>query len=316
MNKEVCQKFENVWDAFPDALNKGEYEFKGNNFLDGHCDNNQCDTNIKKISAGFFYLLSGFFGDPNSFNFDKKSKNDIFYYIMVWLSYMLNLKENDLNNSLQYFYNVDISSQHKYKSSIAGFTEYNSYMDLLDKKKIVNMDIKAISKFYAPFKLLCTMYYGFNDSTSDCTKYLNDANEFVKKYNELNKDHSITENNLYNQLLCTLSTDYDNFKKKYSNVQSCKSSPLPTIEKCVQSSEVTSAQTFEDISSSSITNKLFTVLSIFGAIAFFLGISYKRKAKKYKEENESLIYDSKKVTISGIFLCCGLGLCLWDPYSG
>ncbi|ETB56057.1 hypothetical protein YYC_05903 [Plasmodium yoelii 17X] len=277
MNKEVCEKFMNVWDSFPDKLDNDKYyKFENNNILNSYCDNDQCEDDIKKISAGFFYLLSKFFGDPNSFNFDEKSNNDIFYYIMIWLSYMLNLKKNDLNNSLQYFYDIDISNQNKYKNSIVGFAKYNSFKELLDEKKIVNMDIKAISKFYDAFKSLCTMYNGFNDNTSDCTKYLNGANEFANKYKDLNEDHSITGNNLYNQLLCTLSTDYDNFKKKYNNVQSCKSSPLPTIEKCVQSSELKSAQTFGVASSSStIGNKLFIVLSIFGVIAFFLGISYK-----------------------------------------
>ncbi|ETB56082.1 hypothetical protein YYC_05882, partial [Plasmodium yoelii 17X] len=281
-----CQKFENVWDAFPDELTNNEYhEFDDSNILNSYCDNSQCDTDIKKNSAGFFYLLSGFFGDSNSFNFDEKSKNDIFYYIMIWLSYMLNLKKNDLNNSLQYFYEIDIKNQHKYKNPIVGFTEYNSYIDLLDKKKIVNMDIKAISKLYAPFKSLCTMYNGFNDRTSDCKNFSNDAKEFVNKYNELNEDHSITGNDSYSQILCTLSTDYNNLKSKCSDSSSFPEIKTPT--NCVkifkQSSQLISAQNSEDASSSSsITNKLFIVLSIFGAIAFFFGISYKVNNKEFK----------------------------------
>ncbi|CDS44340.1 PIR protein [Plasmodium yoelii] len=278
MNKEVCQKFENVWGAFPDKLDKDKYyKFENNNILNSYCDNDQCEDDIKKISAGFFYLLSGFFGDPNSFNFDEKSNNDIFYYIMIWLSYMLNLKKNDLNNSLQYFYDIDISNQNKYKNPIVGFTEYNNYIDLLDKKKIVNMDIKDISKFYAPFKSLCTMYNEFNDRTSDCKNCSNNAKEFVNKYNELNEDHSITGNVSYSQILCTLSTDYNNLKSKCSNSSSFPEIKTPTncVKRFKQSSQLISAQNSEDISSSSIGNKLFTVLSIFGAIAFLLGISYK-----------------------------------------
>ncbi|ETB57018.1 hypothetical protein YYC_05100 [Plasmodium yoelii 17X] len=310
MDKKVCQKFENLWSAFPDKLENDKYhEFEDRNILNSYCDNGQCEGDIKKISAGFFYLLSGFFGDSNSFNFDEKSKNDIFYYIMIWLSYMLNLKKNELNNSLEYFYKIDISNQYKYTNPIAGFKEYNSYKDLLDKK-IMNMDIKVISKFYAPFKSLCNMYNEFNDSMKDCKQCLKYADEFDETYKKLNKDPSITGNNSYNQLLCILSTDYDNFKKKYSNVQSCKSSPLPTIEKsdnCIQSfkesSQLTSAQGSEDASSSSsITNKLFIVLSIFGAIAFFLGISYKyslfgfrkRAQKQYLREKIKNIKNIKK----------------------
>ncbi|ETB61191.1 hypothetical protein YYC_01130 [Plasmodium yoelii 17X] len=213
-----CEKFENVWENFPDTLTNNKYhEFETNNFLNSHCDNGQCDTDIKKISAGFFYLLSGFFGDSNLFNFDEKTNNDIFYYIMIWLSYMLNLKENEANNSLQYFYNIDISNQNKYKNSIAGFTDYTSYKDLLDKKKIVNMDIKTISKFYAPFKSLCNMHTRFIDSTSDCTKCLNDANEFAKKYKELNDDSSITNDSSYNKLLSWFPDELDNGKYKFKD---------------------------------------------------------------------------------------------------
>ncbi|ETB57384.1 hypothetical protein YYC_04786 [Plasmodium yoelii 17X] len=263
MDKKVCQKFENVWDAFPDTLTNDKYhEFKSNNILNSHCDNNQCEDDIKKISAGFFYLLSGFFGDPKSFNFDEKSKNDIFYYIIIWLSYMLNLKKNELNNSLEYFYKIDISNQYKYTNSIAGFKEYSSYKDLLDKKKIVNMDIKAISKFYAPFKSLCNMYNEFNETKPNCDKCLEKAKEFVEAYEKLNGDSSITNDSSCNKLLCTLSTDYDNFKKKYDDIQSCNSSPLPTIkksEKCVQRSHLILEQISGDTSSSSIGNKLFTV---------------------------------------------------------
>ncbi|ETB57377.1 hypothetical protein YYC_04790 [Plasmodium yoelii 17X] len=62
------------------------------------------------------------------------------------------------------------------------------------------MDIKSISKFYDAFKSLCNMYTKFNDSTSDCTKCLNDAKEFAKKYKELNDDSSITNDSSYNKL--------------------------------------------------------------------------------------------------------------------
>ncbi|ETB59984.1 hypothetical protein YYC_02823 [Plasmodium yoelii 17X] len=211
---------------------------------------------------------------------------------MIWLSYMLSLKENQSNDSLEFFYKTDIQNNQKYTNSIAGFTEYNSYKDLLDEKNIVNMDIKAISEFYVPFKSLCTMYNGFNDSTSDCTKYLNDANEFANKYKELSKDSSIANDSFCNKILCTLSNDYDNFKKKYSDVK-CSNLSFPAIDKSNITSkcpEQTSEQNLrssgvfsEDVaSSSSITTRLFTVLSIFGAIAFFLGISYKVNNKELK----------------------------------
>ncbi|ETB59974.1 hypothetical protein YYC_02814 [Plasmodium yoelii 17X] len=297
MNKQVCEKFENLWNDFPDKLENNKYhEFKNNNFLNGYCDGNKCDSDFEKISAGFFYFLGGFFGGSDLFNFDEKSKNDIFDYIMIWLSYMLNLKENISNDSLQYFYDKGIKIHQKYTNPIAGFAEYTSYKDLLDKKNIKNMNIKNMSKFYAPFKSLCNMYNEFNDNMTDCKKCLNYANEFSIKYKELNGDSSITNDNSYNKLLCTLSNDYDNFKKKYKDSLS-----FPTIEKpknCVQRLEQISQ---DASSSSSITNKLFIVLSIFGAIAFFLGISYKyslfgfRKRFKKQQIREKIKNIKKKM---------------------
>ncbi|VTZ80333.1 PIR protein [Plasmodium yoelii] len=280
MDAKVCEKFMSIWEFFPDKLNKGKYEFINNNFLDGYCVSYRCDNDFEKISAGLFYLINQFFGPSGLFKNNAKSNPYIVDYIMIWLSYMLSLKENISNDSLKYFYNTDIQNNQKYTNSIAGFTEYNNYKELLDDKKIVNIDINNMSKFYDIFKSLCTMYNGFNDSTSDCTKYLDDANEFAKKYNELSKDSSIANDSFCNKILCTLSNDYDNFKKK------CKdSSSFPTIDKSnitskcpEQTSEqnLISAVISEDVgSSSSIGNKLFTVLSIFGALAFLLGISYK-----------------------------------------
>ncbi|CDS44398.1 uncharacterized protein PY17X_0950901 [Plasmodium yoelii] len=267
MNKKVSEKFENLWEFFSDELTSDKkYQIKEGNFLDSYCGSNSCDSDFEKISAGFFYLLSGFFGDSNSFNFDEKSKNDIFYYIMIWLSYMLNLKENEANNSLEFFYNTDIKNNQKYTNSIAGFTEYTSYKDLLDKKNIKNMNIKNMSKFYVPFKSLCSMYYGFKEGDKKCKNYLDDDNEFFKKYKELNEDSSITNDSSYSKILSALSTDYNKLKEK------CKEGKSGNIS---SPSEIATDISAQSSLSSSIGNKLFTVLSIFGAIAFLLGISYK-----------------------------------------
>ncbi|CDS44383.1 YIR protein [Plasmodium yoelii] len=276
MNEKVCRNFFAIRNSISDQLNKdGNYQLIIENNLNGYCSGNKCEHELEKVNAGCLYLFDAFFKNSSVFNYHNNI--NVVYYIMIWLSHMLNLKENNESHisALNHFYNTYINND-KYKNTINDVTGYNSYKDLIDKKKLMNMDIKIISKFYDAFNTLCMLYIEFDDKSPDCNKYLKYADEFDKKYKKLNKDPSITVNNSYNQLLCTLSTDYDNFKKKYSNVQSCKSSPLPTIEKCVQSSEVTSAQTFEVASSSStIGNKLFIVLSIFGAIAFLLGISYK-----------------------------------------
>ncbi|CDS44314.1 YIR protein [Plasmodium yoelii] len=273
MDKKVCEKFMSIWEFFPDKLKEGKYEFIDQNFLDGYCDSYRCDNDFEKISAGLFYLLNQFFGPSGLFKNNAKNKNDIFDYIMIWLSYMLNLKDNKLNNSLEFFYNTDIKYNQKYTNSIAGFTEYNSYKDLLDDKKIVNFDINNMSKFYDAFKSLCTMYHEFNGDNKKCKKYLDDDsddNEFFKKYKELKDDSSISENSSYKQILSTLSTDYDNFKNLCKEAKSSNISSPSEV-----ATEISALSSGNTSSSSSIGNKLFTVLSIFGAIAFLLGISYK-----------------------------------------
>ncbi|EAA22619.1 putative yir4 protein, partial [Plasmodium yoelii yoelii] len=97
---------------------------------------------------------------------------------------------------------------------------------------------------------------------------------------KLKADSSIIEKSSYIQLLSTLLTDYNNFINKYS--VNCPNSSFPTIEKAEKF--VGSIEQISEVASSnsSIGNKLFIVLSIFGAIAFFLGISYKVNNKELK----------------------------------
>ncbi|ETB63543.1 hypothetical protein YYC_00020 [Plasmodium yoelii 17X] len=276
MNKEVCKKFTSIWDFFPDTLNNGEYEFKDKNYLDSYCDSNKCDSDFERIDGGCLYLFKQIFGTSQLFKSVANSNTNIVDYILIWLSYMLNLKEQTGNDSnLQFFYNTTINND-RYQKTITDVTEYSNYKYLIDQKKyILNMNSNIISNFYEAFKLLCEMYAEFDDKKPYCANSLKNANKFVNKYREMSKNSDITSNDSYKQLLSTLSKDYDNFMNKYNNTQCSKSSPLPTIEeiqisahKILQSSEDTS-------SSSSVTNKLFIVLSIFGAIAFLLGISYK-----------------------------------------
>ncbi|ETB60846.1 hypothetical protein YYC_02129 [Plasmodium yoelii 17X] len=275
MDKDVCKHFYAINNSFSKTLGKkGEYQIIINeHILNQYCNSNECSDNLGKINAGCLYLLDAFFKNNSVFKSDANSNINIVYYIMIWLSYMLNLKKNEFDDSLDFFYKTYINNQEKYTKSINGVAEYNSYKDLIDKKKMKDMNIKDISKLYDVFIKLCMMHYEFNEQKPDCDKYLTDANNFVEKYRKLKADSSIIKKDSYNQLLSTLSKDYDNFKNKCS--AKCSNSSFPTIEKSETSvgsigqiSEVAS-------SSSSVTSKLFTVLSVFGAIAFFLGISYK-----------------------------------------
>ncbi|EAA19313.1 putative yir3 protein, partial [Plasmodium yoelii yoelii] len=274
-----CGIFLSVRNSFSDRLDSsGNYKFTMNegNFKK-YCNGNECDNNLKKINAGCLYLLDAFFEDYSVFNSVAKNNINIVEYIKIWLSKMLSRIENKEKESLNFFYNTYINGDDNYKKSIANFTEYSSYKELIEKKNMMNMNINDISRLYDAFTALCTMHYEFDEQKPNCKKYLEDAKKFVDQYKRLEGDSSITEKSSYNQLLSTLLTDYNNFINKCtSNGVNCTNfSSLPTIEKpknYIQSSAQTSEVTS---SSSSIGNKLFIVLSIFGAIAFFLGISYK-----------------------------------------
>ncbi|CDS44348.1 PIR protein [Plasmodium yoelii] len=277
MDKRVCGILLSVRNSFSDKLDSsGNYHFTMNEgIFKGYCNSNECDNNLKKINAGYLYLLDAFFEDNSVFSSVAKSNINIVDYIMIWLSYVLNLIKNEFNNSLQFFYDTYIKGDDKYKKPIANFTGYSSYKELIEKKNLMSMNIKDISKLYNAFTELCTMHLEFNEEKPDCGKYLTNANNFVEKYKKLKADSSITENSSYNQLLSTLSKDYDNFKNKCSDINCSNISSFPSIE--ITNNAVLSSQQFSEVtsSSSSISKNLFIVLSIFGAIGFFLGISYK-----------------------------------------
>ncbi|VTZ76135.1 PIR protein [Plasmodium yoelii] len=269
MDKEVCNNFIYVMTKFPDKLGTdGKYYFNDDEHFKKYCSNQNCVNELEKVSAGCLYLFDAFFKDSSVFESVAKSNINIVDYIIIWLSYMLNLKTPGTKSNLEHFYETNINND-KYKNTIDKVEGCSSYKELIDKTKMMNMDIKDISKFYEVFKLLCEMYTEFDENKKDCAECSKKASQFASKYKELSENSDITSNSPYNKVLCTLSNDYDKLKGKSND-----SSLFPTIDKTKitikcpeQISEVTS--------SSSTANKLFIVLSIFGAIAIFLGISYK-----------------------------------------
>ncbi|CXJ30226.1 BIR protein [Plasmodium berghei] len=288
MNDGMCRRFLAIRNSFPDQLVNGEYKINDDQHFKQYCSNQKCDKDIDKINAGCLLLFNELFGSTYSFNNHAKNNIDVVYYIIIWLSYMLSLKSHDTVTNLNDFYNQYININEKYKQSITGVTGYNSYKEIIDKKMdLLNMDIKDISKFYAPFKLLYEMYTNFHESTSNCKTCSKNANQFVEKYKKLNEDSNNNDSSPYRKILSILSTDYNNLKNKCKDVNDSDFPTLPNIKtpqngtkSSTQTSEQHSGQISGQISedpssSSSIGNKLFTVLSIFGAIAFFLGISYK-----------------------------------------
>ncbi|ETB56459.1 hypothetical protein YYC_05604 [Plasmodium yoelii 17X] len=269
MDKNLCEKFENVWEDFPDTLtDDGKYQLKDTTFLNSYCDGNKCDSNLEKINAGFFYLLNQFLGSYGSLYYTQNSINVVDYTIL-WLSYMLILKENSYKNSLEHFYTTFINSDVKYKGIVDNVEDCRTFKDIIEKRhNLMNKDIdkNSISTLHDAFKLLCKMYTDFNKDTSNCKKCSEKANEFVEKYKKLNEDPNNTNGSSYNKILSTLLTDYNKLKDKCNG-----NSSFPSIE-TMQNSGLISEDTS---SSSSIGNKLISVLSVFGAIAFLLGISYK-----------------------------------------
>ncbi|VTZ80348.1 PIR protein [Plasmodium yoelii] len=299
MDKNLCKKFQDVRKWFPDSLSNGKYLFKEDKHFNKYCNNNNCDGPFDKISAGCLYFFNEFFGSSEMLSQYASNYINVVDYIMVWLIHMLSLTENEHKNSLNHFYTTFINSDEKYKTSIKNVEDCSNYKDLILKKHNLtnkDMDNNIISKLYGAFNILCEMYTGFDINDSYCTKCSEKAKQFVEKYNELNTYHSITENSSGIQILCTLSNDYNNFKKK------CNDSPsIPTIDKTKITIKCPEQISGVISSNSSVANKLFIFLSIFSTIAIFLGISYKyslfgfRKRFKKQQIREKIKNIKKKM---------------------
>ncbi|ETB57367.1 hypothetical protein YYC_04793, partial [Plasmodium yoelii 17X] len=323
-----CKRFKNVREWISDELKvKENHEIKdytllnnvcnNNNFLNNSCNNNNFKSELDRISAGCLYLLDEFIKDCGLVPPPARNNINIVDYILIWLSYMLNLgKSEEEEDNITGFYITYINICDKYNTGINGFTDYESYRGLIDTKlDLLYMDSNIVSKFYKAFKSLCEMYNELDDENNDCNKYLEDNNEFLKEY-ELNEDTSITENNYYIQLLSTLSNDYDNLKNECKNAQERKlkaTTEMDTPQDGIESTEGTVeteetgqigeiGQNYDATSSSSsIVSKLIPVVLIFAAISIFLGISYKyslfgfRKRFKKQQIREKIKNIKKKM---------------------
>ncbi|EAA21967.1 putative yir3 protein [Plasmodium yoelii yoelii] len=271
MNDDLCGIIGSLRQYLPDDVTQtSSLDFYSNSKFVKYCPDKNCNSDLDKITIGFLWLLEQYFS-----KYPKKGKivNDIkpfFLYIILWLSYKLNQNSEHKTTQINDFYNKHVKNSDKYKKFISDAYTYTDLEDALNKKNdLLKINIKDLSKFYDASKLICSMYGNLETNTN--SNILSDnATSFVNEYAEL-KDDSNIEDTLHGQILSDLSTDYDNIKDKCKNTQS-----LPEITSNMY------AQTSRVTSSSSIGNRLFTVLSIFGAIAFFLGISYKVNNKELK----------------------------------
>ncbi|ETB58703.1 hypothetical protein YYC_03751, partial [Plasmodium yoelii 17X] len=261
MDKDVCERFKNVREWLPDQLDSnGEYQINDKQHLNGYCTN-KCEDSLDKISAGCLYLFNEFFRDFSAFGKAAKGNIYVIEYILIWLSYMLNLIKTKENDSIEPFYNTYIRDSGKYTNNMQYIGHYKGYKDLIDENiYFLSMDMNNISKLYDAFNTLCDIYNGVDTNNLNCVNYSEKANQFVEKYKKIIIDHNITDYNPYSHVLINLLNDYDNLKNKCENFPS-----TPDIANII--SEVTS--------SSSIASKLIPILSILVAITIFLGISYK-----------------------------------------
>ncbi|CDS44115.1 PIR protein [Plasmodium yoelii] len=266
MDDSLCSNFDFLRKHLPDELNKkGEIELDRITNYEKYCPDNNCNTEIDKITIGFLWLLQQYFT-----KYPKKGDhvNDIkpfFLYIILWLSYKLNQNSEHKTTKINEFYNKHVIDSGKYKQFINDAYKFSGLGEFIDKKKdLLNININDMSNFYDASKLICSMYS--NKAANTDVKNLSDnANEFVKKYQELKGYSNKTDGNSYKQILSALLTDYDNLKNISTNI-----ALLPEI-----TADISALKSGDTSSSLSIGNRLFTVLSIFGAIGFFLGISYK-----------------------------------------
>ncbi|SCL87600.1 Plasmodium variant antigen protein Cir/Yir/Bir, putative, partial [Plasmodium chabaudi chabaudi] len=259
MNEDMCKIFELMWEDFPDTLSNGNYQFNEDNIHNKYCSDNpdNCKTDLNKINAVCFVLFEIFFADSDSLMKNAKNNINIAAYILAWLSYILNLKENDGIKNINEFYEKYIKGNDKYNKLITDVHGYTSYQNIIDKyKELVTGDFNYMSKFYPPLKSLCSMYTECIRCKSDCTNCLEKAKDFAQKYNGL-ENYNNNESDSYKNVLYSLSTDYNNLKKYLSEVfYSCNDTTFPDIE-----SPQGSFQIFEATSSSSsIASKLIPVL--------------------------------------------------------
>ncbi|SCL87741.1 Plasmodium variant antigen protein Cir/Yir/Bir, putative, partial [Plasmodium chabaudi adami] len=261
-----CSSFYNVWNDFPDQLDKGNYKFNDEVYFENFFTGKNYGNDIDKVNAISFWLFEQNLWDSSSSSINAKSNTDIVHYIVIWLIYMLRLKGDGQNGNVMKFHNTCINPAQGYTNSIndTNTNAYNIYKNLIDSKLLLmNEGIEDISTFYDALKSLCNMYNEFDEDKPDCTQCLDDAKKFAKKYEILfnnNNNGTDTEGSLYSQILSILSTDYYNFINLcYEKKEGCGRFPcLPPYSRCPLTK-----------------NALISIAFIFVAIPIFLGFAYK-----------------------------------------
>ncbi|CDS44936.1 PIR protein [Plasmodium yoelii] len=311
---KLCQKFDNSRKGFPDKLNgSGEYDFKGG-LLKKYCPNNQCESDTDKINAGCLGLFIDMFGTHGS-SFSLRTYKDEAACILIWLGYILTLKPHNEITSLMDFYSNYMQNYEKYTEHIIANQIYKNYKEIIDAiKEYMNIDISNMAKFYELLKLLCDMNSTYTkDKSTECLQH---ANKFVDEYRMLLNDDKNIDNSTYSKVLRVVSNYYNNFEKgrdfskieiTFPTLPTKKTTPKVEVEgsdrtKKVESlsgtgksdNTMTTLSSNTTLSSSSILNKIIPVLSIFGAIAVFLGISYKYSLFGFRKRSQKHLREKLK----------------------
>ncbi|SCL82229.1 Plasmodium variant antigen protein Cir/Yir/Bir, putative [Plasmodium berghei] len=290
MNDSICLKFDVLREHLPDDLDKtGKIEFKKITNFNKYCPNGDCNSELDKITIGFLWLLEECYSAFKYKSHNKNNTNAFFLYMISWFSYKLKQNSEHSSTIINDFYNQHVKNSGKYNRFITDAYTIGDLKDFMDERNdFLNINIEDMSKFYDAFKILCNMYGNVaKNRTSDIL--LNNANDFVKTYIELNNKYN-NNGAPHSKILSVLLTDYNNLKNGHTDfpsitaIEQKQHHAQSSGDNYGQSSEIISAQTSEVTSSNSlIGNKLFTVLSVFGAIAFFLGISYKYSLSGFRK---------------------------------
>ncbi|SCL83777.1 Plasmodium variant antigen protein Cir/Yir/Bir, putative [Plasmodium chabaudi chabaudi] len=264
MSKKVCKAIKDIDKLIVLKQGVSGVSIEAKQSFEAYCPNYKklgkgvCNYYSDIVISAFITLLKSFVNDNGEGNIESDKFTQ---YAILWLSYKINQHPN-INDGINYIYD-------EIRSDDGWISDYNNYIEQIKKF----MDIKDMSEFYDAFEILCKMHTEFDEEAKKCENCSNYAEDFVKKFEKLNENYSNTDGSSFRQILCTLSTDYNNLKNDYDKNCSGYSdipqlSEIKTPPSSLHDFEVTS-------SSSSIASKLIPVLSVFVAIPIFVGIAYK-----------------------------------------
>ncbi|SCL93644.1 CIR protein, partial [Plasmodium chabaudi chabaudi] len=211
MSEEVYKEIKKVDDSLPIGIISTGGSSSTDRVLIDYCPKKngerQCETICDKISAGFIWLLISFENLCEGKCSDDENEKYAEYGIL-WLGYKINQILNGEFTTLKDFYTKHIKNN---KDDV-------DYKDHLDNKiNSMDINIKDTSNIYEAFEILCNMYTVYNENDKKCTNCSQNAEKFVQKIEEFNKDPSITVNNSYSKMLSILSNDYNCLKDHYAN---------------------------------------------------------------------------------------------------